>query len=582
MFPFAVFAPLREILYMALFMSALVTPYLMTHDPPLIRAMLEPDFYPHEVSAVDLIQTHISWVLLAGEYAYKVKKPVDFGFLDFTHLARRKHYCEQELNLNRQLSPELYLAVLPICEHEDAFNLGEQGKVIEYCLKMVRFAQQDVLDQRLASGTFKPEWMDELASDVASFHDRAETSATICNFGGIDFLQEHVETIFRVAAQHLGEVISPDELASLESHSSKFLKAHTKAYKQRQKNGFIRACHGDLHLKNITMHKGHPRIFDCIEFNDEFRMIDTMSDAAFLMMDCISRQRPDLAYRFLSRYLEHTGDYEGLNLLPLYLTYRAGVRGKVACLLAADGHLDNEKRQEQLKEAHHYFTLAPTFMLASTFIDKKATGRLDGRKSARQKGGTPFGRPFRAGQSPEGRRPESRVRGMDAPNHMPAPRLFVIGGLSGSGKSHLSLIGAGEIPAVVIRSDATRKRLARIYPELLLYGLEMHAKTYDAMFEAGRTALKAGFSVILDATFLRRQDRDQARDLADEMKTDCHILWLDMDVGTLRQRIRNRGNSDISDADITVLEKQLAEYQRPVEPDVRFLTDSACWPPEHL
>ncbi len=516
--------------------------------PALLRAMLEPTFYPHPAATVELIQTHISWVFLAGDFAYKVKKPVDFGFLDFTSLDQRKHYCERELELNRRLSPELYLEVLPICRHAGAYSLGGAGKPIEYCLKMVRFAQADVLDQRLSHGAFEPEWMDELASDVARFHARAETSETIRRFGGIDFLQEHVETIFRVAGQHLGEVISPDELASLEIHSSEFLKAHTEAYKQRQKAGFIRACHGDLHLKNIAMHEGHPCIFDCIEFNDEFRMIDTMNDTAFLVMDCIARGRPDLGYRFLSRYLEHTGDYEGLQLLPLYLTYRAGVRGKVACLLAADGHLDKEKRHEQLQEAHHYFTLAPSF------VDKKAAGRLDGRKSAR------------------------RVRGMDAPNHMPAPRLFVIGGLSGSGKSHLSLVGAGKIPAIVIRSDATRKRLTRKYPDLPLYGSEMNARTYDAMFEAGRTALEAGFSVILDATFLRSEDRDQARNIAKEARAECHILWLDIDAETLRQRIQKRGRADVSDADITVLERQLAGHRRPSEPDVQFLKDSGTWP----
>jgi len=492
--------------------------------PALMQAMLAPVFYPHPVATVELIQTHISWVFLAGDFAYKVKKPVDFGFLDFTTPDRRKYYCGRELELNRRLSPELYLEVLSICCQAGTYSLGGAGKPIEYCLKMVRFAQADVLDQRLSHGNFEPEWMDALASDVARFHGRAETSESIQRFGGIAFLQGHIETIFRVARQHLGEVISPDELARLEAHSAEFIKVHAGAYKRRQKEGFIRSCHGDLHLKNIALYEGHPRIFDCVEFNDEFRMIDTMNDAAFLVMDCIARGHPDLAYRFLSRYLEQTGDYAGLHLLPQYLTYRAGVRGKVACLLAADSHLDNGQRQKQLHEAHHYFKLAPSFV------------------------------------------------------DMPAPCLFVIGGLSGSGKSHLSLIGAGKVPAVVIRSDATRKHLARYYPGLPLYGTQMNAKAYGAMIEAGRAVLEAGFSAILDATFLRRRDRDKARNMATQLNVDSHLLWLDMDAKTLRQRIQRRGRADVSDADITVLERQLARYRHPSEPDVQFLKDSGTWP----
>ncbi len=494
--------------------------------PVHIRAMLRPSFYPHEVTEVRLIQTHISWVLLAGPFAYKLKKPVDFGFLDFTTLRKRAYYCKRELELNRQLAPALYLDVLPIRCQAGCIRLNRPGSTIDYCLRMIRFDQNDLLDRRLQHGTFDAAWMDVLAHDVACFHASAEKTAADSDFGSEKSLRRHIAAIFTVARQHLGEVVSADELAALETHSLEFLATHALLCEERRRQGFIRACHGDLHLKNIALYQGNPCVFDCIEFNDAFRIIDTMNDVAFLVMDCIARERTDLAYRFLSRYLERSGDYAGLALLPLYLTYRAGVRGKVACLLAADGHLDHHQHQVQLAEAQRYFRLAPGFITR------------------------------------------------------PRPHLFVIGGLSGSGKSHLALIGAGEVPAIVIRSDATRKRLAAIHRNLPLYGPAMSAKTYAAMFDAARTVLKAGYCVILDATFLRRQDREQVRSIAKNLHVPCHILWLDVPEHRLRERIRVRckQGADISDADLRVLDMQLQEYVCPDEADVVFLDNSDSWP----
>ena len=455
-----------------------------------------------------------------------MKKPVNFGFLDFTTPEKRKYYCKRELELNRRLAPALYLDVLPIRRQAGRIRLNSPGSTVDYCLRMARFDQDDLLDRRLQHGVFDASWMDVLARDVARFHAGAEKAPADSEFGSGKILRRHIEGIFNVARQHLGEVTLAQELAALEKHSLEFLASHASLCEQRRRQGFIRACHGDLHLKNIALYQGNPCIFDCIEFNDDFRIIDTMNDVAFLVMDCIARDRADLAWRFLSRYLEHSGDYTGLALLPLYLTYRAGVRGKVACLLAADDHLDAGRRHTQLKAARRYFSLVPSF-----------------------------------------------VQG-------PTARLIVIGGLSGSGKSHLALIGAGEVPAVVIRSDATRKRLAAAHPDLPLYGPAMSAKTYAAMFVAARSVLQAGFSVILDATFLRHQDREQVRSIAERLRVPCHILWLDVPEHRLRERIRARRKqgADISDADLRVLDMQLQEYVRPDEPDVVFLDNSDSWP----
>lgn len=486
--------------------------------------MLRRDFYPHAASTPQLLQTHISWVILTGPFAYKVKKPVDLGFVDFATLARRRHFCEQELALNRRLSPELYLDVLPIARQDGRYRLGATEHVVEYCIKMVQFDQADLLDCRLATDSFDPSWMDTLALSIADFHAQADAGPEIAAYGDVQFVRDHILANLEVAEHHLGTAISQPQLAHIRSFCIETLKQKSVHLATRQARGFIRACHGDLHLRNITLFNGKPCVFDCIEFNDEYRMIDTISDVAFLVMDCDARCRSDLGMRFLSRYLEHTADYASLELLPVYLTYRAGVRGKVACLLADE--LQQDAASEQMLEARRYFSLAERYTQPT------------------------------------------------------APSLVIVGGLSGSGKSHLALIGAGAMPAVVIRSDATRKRLAGSHPDKPLYGAEMSRLTYDAMFAAAEETLMAGFSAILDATFLRRRDRDRARDLARRLHTPCRVIWLDIPDDTLRERVAARSTqaTDISDADVGVLDLQLAEYERPPEFDVCFLEDSDRWP----
>lgn len=502
---------------------------MRTSDYPLITAMMQPDFYPHPVKKIELVQTHISWVFLTGRYAYKVKKPVDFGFVDFTTLEKRRFFCEQELNLNRRLAPDLYLEVLPVSHDEGGYQLGgSAANIEEYCLKMLQFSQDDLLDRKLEHGQFNPVWMDGLAGDVAAFHGLAETGQKIQAFGNMHFLREHIAANLDVAARHAGTVIGTDHLHGIRQFSEAFLGNHEQDFAARRQGGHIRDCHGDLHLRNMALYQGCPIVFDCIEFNDEFRMIDTMNDVAFLVMDCDVRHRPDLGFRFLSRYLEISGDYEGTILLPLYLSYRAAVRGKVACLLSEDKSISAGAMSEQLEEAARYFSLAESY----------------------------------APSTP--------------------PRLFAAGGLSGSGKSRLARLGCGPERAIVIRSDATRKRLARNLPEIDLYGAEMNVRTYQALFSSAKLALTAGFSVILDATFLRHTDRDDVRQLAESMGVASRIFWLDVDEATLRSHVRRRMQKgrDVSDADLHVLDMQLKAYRRPREADIRFLSSAEAWPAE--
>ena len=367
--------------------------------------------------------------------------------------------------------------------------------------------------------------MDQLALSIAQFHLSAEQTPYIEAFGSPEFLQSHIQESLHVAEEYLTAGQMPRILASLNNRSRECFNASREKLAARQQTHHIRNCHGDLHLKNITLFNNRPTPFDCIEFSDEYRMIDTMNDAAFLVMDCDSQSRSDLAYRFLSRYLEQTGDYDGLQLLPLYLSYRAGVRGKVSCLSVSNS-MPQDEVSGLYSAAEHYFTLAEQYL---------SPGK---------------------------------------------PCLFIIGGLSGSGKSHLALLGLKHEKAIIIRSDATRKRIARNHAGLPLYSDEMHRLTYQSMFDAATVAIKAGFSVILDATFLHPASRQTAIKLAATLNTSLFFYWLDMDEEILRERIKQRSteNSDISDADLKVLEGQLIEYQRPNEPCIQFIKDSDSWP----
>lgn len=495
---------------------------------PLIDAMMQPDFYPHPVRQVQMLQTHISWVFLTGKYAYKLKKPLDLGFLDFTSLEKRHIFCERELHLNRRLAPAIYLEVLPISHIGGAYQLDNTNNIRDYCLKMLQFSQNDLLDRRLDDENFNPAWMDILARDIAIFHANAETGQNIRSFGDPHFLCEHIMANLGIAEKYAEISVDKNRMENIRKFSESFLLNHATDIVARQQDEHIRDCHGDLHLKNMALFQGQPMVFDCIEFNDEYRMIDTMSDVAFLVMDCDARTRPDLGFRFLSRYLEFSDDYNGLTLLPLYLSYRAGVRGKVACLLSDDHGLDVGEKNHQQAEAVRYFNLAESYALP------------------------------------------------------PCPRLFAIGGLSGSGKSRLALLGCGIERAIIIRSDATRKRIANQYTQIDLYGSEMNARTYKVMFTAAKTALAAGFSVILDATFLRQEERGHIRQLATSMNIESRIYWLNVDKQVLRQHIiwRMQKKTDVSDANLHVLDMQLAHYQRPQETDIRFLSSAEKWPVE--
>jgi aminoglycoside phosphotransferase family enzyme/predicted kinase len=487
----------------------------------LLAALAQPARFGPDCERVTVLETHISYVLLTGRHAYKIKKTVDFGFLDFTTLAARRFFCEEELRLNRRLAPALYLDVVPIGGSIDAPVVGGDGPALEYAVRMREFPQDALASRILARGELEPADIDALAARVALFHGAIEVAAPGAGFGA-------PEAILRTALDNCGTIRplldDPAERAEIDALAAWIAREHAArrgAFLRRCEEGFVRECHGDLHLGNIARIDGELTIFDCIEFNPALRWIDVMSEVAFTVMDLEDRGRADLGRRFLDAYLARTGDYGGLAVLRFYLVYRALVRAKVARLRTAQ-LVPGEARSALITEYGGYVDLA--------------------RDYART----------------------------------PRPAIVVAHGLSGSGKTTLSQALLEALGAVRVRSDVERKRLHGLEPrerdrrgiDRGLYASATTDATYRRLAALTREIAAAGFVAIVDAAFLKRAQRDLFRDLAGELGVAFTIVDFAASEATLRERVVRRAaaDSDASDADLTVLEHQLRTHE-PLAPD---------------
>ncbi len=498
--------------------------------PPLIRALLQdPARFDHPVAKLTLVETHISWVILTGDYAYKIKKPVDLGFLDFSTLALRRHYCEEELRLNRRLAPQIYLAVVAITGTPDAPRLGGAGTAFEYAVKMRQFDPDQQFDRLLARQELTGDHMDTIAHQVSVFHEGAAVAPMDSAYGTL-------EAVWHPVAENYEQILpflkDGGEIARLEALQCWFQSQrarHEARFLERKAQGRIRECHGDLHLANIALFRDEVVIFDCLEFNDRLRWIDVINDAAFLVMDLESRARRDLAFRFLNDYLHHGGDYEALPLLPYYLAYRAMVRAKVACIRLTQPGLDEGTRHRIREEFRTYLSLAEG-----------------------------YARPTR-------------------------PALLITHGLSGSGKTTVTQPLLEGLGAVRIRSDVERKRLFGLDgsarkaapPGQDIYSAAASGRTYRRLAELAATVIEAGYPVIVDATFLKRAERESFRQLAARLGVPFVILHCHAPLPLLRQWIRERQatGSDASDADLAVLEHQLASQEPLAGEETRWVMD---------
>ena len=488
---------------------------------PIIAAMQDPAFYDHNVKEVTVLQTHISWVFLTGEYAYKVKKPMDFGFLDFTTLERRKHFCEEEIRLNGRLT-DLYLEAVAITGTPEQPVLNGSGDAIEYAVKMRQFNQDQLIDKLLKQDQLTNDHIDEMADQIAAFHQQIAVSDETNPIGSAESVNAPVIQNFDQLDPLIEDAESRAQLSRLRSWSEQEYQRIENILEQRKQHGYIRECHGDMHLGNMALIDNHIAIFDGIEFNDEFRWIDVYSEIGFLYMDLYDRGAKAYAHRLLNRYLERSGDYAGLQVLRFYLVYRAMVRAKIASFRLMQPDLSDTEKAEVLQQYHSYTSLAESFTIP----------------------------------------------------HKPA--IYITHGVSGSGKTTISQQMLETMNLIRVRSDIERKRLFNLEAEADsesaldsgIYDTEATAKTYQRLAELAETITCAGHSVIVDATFLQKQDRELFKSLADKQQLDFYIVVADTDPSELEARLRQRQQQgdDASEANIDVLRKQLAS-RMPIEGD---------------
>jgi len=477
------------------------------------EALRDPACYPHPVDRVEVLETHISWVFLAGEFAYKVKKPVRLPFLDFSSLSERYYYCREEVRLNRRTAPQVYLDVVPIGGEPP--RIGESSPLADYAVRMRRFPQQALLERLAEEGRLEPGHVDLLADEVARFHCAVAIASDRDDYGLPDRVCVPALRNFEDIAQlqpppGMGPALEAlRDWTRLECHDLE------RNFVQRKAGGFVRECHGDLHLANVVMVDGRPLLFDCVEFSAVMRWTDVMNDVAFLLMDLVHHGQPRLAWRFLDRYLETTGDYGGLAVLRFYAVYRAMVRAKIACI-----------RARQVSDPHERAGCEHAFERYVALAE-----RLSRREP---------------------------------------PLLVLMHGFAASGKTTASQRLLEAMGAVRLRSDVERKRLhglcaterAAAAPGEAMYGTGPTERTYARLAAITREALEAGYPAIIDATFLDRGQREHFRDIAREARAGFEIVSCEVAPDVLRERIerRLRKGDDASDASLAVLERQLVSH----------------------
>jgi len=329
--------------------------------PSTIKALLKPQTYPHRPQKIELVQTQMSFIFLAGEYVYKIKKPVNLGYLDYTTLEKRHFFCHQELELNRRLCPGAYLAVVPIVEEKGGLRIEGRGKAIEYAVKMKQLPQDRMMDVLLPRGQVTPEMVARVAEKLVGFHQKAETNRKIAAFGKLDVIRQNTDENFGQTEKYIGTSITAEEYQHIKNYTDNFIDSNASLFDKRVREGRIRDCHGDLHVAHVCF-TDDICIYDCIEFNDRFRYSDVASDIAFLAMDLDRYQQAGLSRHLVNTYVGLGHDEELLKLLNFYKCYRAYVRGKVESFKLDDPYIPEEEKAKVLTAAQSYFQLAESYV----------------------------------------------------------------------------------------------------------------------------------------------------------------------------------------------------------------------------
>ena len=332
----------------------------MSELPETVKALLDPKAYPDSHSKIDMVQTQMSFIFLTDDLVYKVKKPVNLGYLDYTTLDKRQFYCQREVELNQRLCPQAYLDTVPITRQKDGIFIGGKGDVIDYAVKMRRLPKERMMNTLLTSNQVSPDMVVRVAQKLADFHRKAETSEDISNFGNLDTIRQNTEENFTQAEKYIGSTISAREYQLIKAYTNSFVEKNAPLFQRRVTTGKIKDCHGDLHAAHICF-TDSICIYDCIEFNDRFRYCDVASEIAFLAMDLDHYERKDLSHSFINAYINSSRDAELAKLLNFYKCYRAYVRGKVESFKSDDPYISSGERAEVTATARSYFNLAESY-----------------------------------------------------------------------------------------------------------------------------------------------------------------------------------------------------------------------------
>lgn len=481
----------------------------------VLKAMRDPGFYPEAPRKVEVIETHISTLFLTDHFVYKVKKPVDFGFLDYTTLAARRFFCEQELRLNRRLAADVYLQVLPIRRQGNRIRLREEGTVIEYTLQMRRLPAKWILSNLLQAGNVDREMIRRIALHLIGFHSRAESTFEISIYGSLRRILKNTEENFRQTRPFIGKTIEEEALERIRRYSLAFLEDHRPLLEKRIAEKKIRDCHGDLRPEHICV-EDPIVIFDCVEFNRRFRYSDVAADLAFLAMDLDFFDQPGLSRHLIHNYARYTHDLDLLRLIRFYKCYRAYVRGKVESLKGDDPALPAQERKRAWTTARKYFALADRY-----------TGAR--------------------------------------------PYLAITCGLTGTGKSMLAARVARDLDLALFRSDILRKELAGIPPATHqdssfgegIYTPEMNRRTYRTLLSKAEEELRKGRSVLLDAAFLKEKERNGAEELAKKTNARFFVIETRCPGKTACNRLqqRRKEGADPSDGRVEIYTAQKAHFE---------------------